>query len=126
MFEQGVDDAVEAGAKRGARGFGLGNQMPWLGACQVELAAEIGEGHLDIAHGHVGRSVVEQCHQGWKTDARANHLTCVGVSKLVRDEAGGEAERMTHLMQVVAELTHQGLLAARASQQEAVGGLLRG
>ena len=40
----------------------------------------------------------------------------------MRDEAGGEAECMTHLMQVVAELAHQGLLAARASQQETIGG----
>ena len=57
--EQGVDDAVEAGAKRGAGGLGLGNQMAGLGARQVKLATEIGVGHLDIAHGHVGRSVAE-------------------------------------------------------------------
>jgi hypothetical protein len=42
--EQSVDDAVEAGAKRGARGLGLRNQMSGLGGCQVELAAQIGEG----------------------------------------------------------------------------------
>ena len=120
--EQGVDDAVEAGAKRGARGLGLGNQMPGLGACQVELAAEIGEGHVDIAHGHVGRGVAEQGHQGGEADAGTNHLGGVGVSKLVRDEAGGEAERMTDLVQVVAELAHQRCFGEGASQEPTIGG----
>ena len=55
--EQGVDDAVEAGSKRGEWGFGLGNQMPGLGARQVELAPEVRQGHFDITHGHVRRSV---------------------------------------------------------------------
>ena len=56
--EQGVDNPVEAGSNRGD-GLGLWDQMPWLGARQIELPAEVGEGHVDIAHGHVGRSVAE-------------------------------------------------------------------
>jgi hypothetical protein len=34
-----------------------------------ELALEIGEGHIDIAHGHVGIYVTEQLHQHWETDS---------------------------------------------------------
>ena len=44
------------------------------------------------------------------------------MSKLVRDEAGGEAERVTYLVQVVAELAHQRVLGGWASQKETIGG----
>ena len=44
------------------------------------------------------------------------------MSKLVRHEASGEAERVTHLVQVVAELAHQRVLGGWASQQETIGG----
>jgi hypothetical protein len=33
--------------------------MSWFGASHSELALEIGEGHIDIAHGHLGIDVTE-------------------------------------------------------------------
>ena len=50
--EQGIDEAVEASAQRWGRSVGLRSQMPGLGASQLELALEIGEGDIDVAHGH--------------------------------------------------------------------------
>ena len=43
------------------------------------------------------------------------------VSKLVRHETSGEAERVTYLVQVVAELAHQRVLGGWASQKETIG-----
>jgi hypothetical protein len=39
--------------------FGLRSQMPGLGASQLKLAFEIGEGDIDIAHGHAWIDVTE-------------------------------------------------------------------
>jgi hypothetical protein len=47
--EQGIDEAVEAGAQRWGRSFGLRSQMPGLGAGQLELALKIYEGHIDVS-----------------------------------------------------------------------------
>ena len=44
------------------------------------------------------------------------------MSELVRDEASGEAERVTYLVQVVAELAHERVLGGWASQQESISG----
>jgi len=33
--------------------------MFWFGASQLKLTLEIGQGHIDIAHGHVGIFVAE-------------------------------------------------------------------
>ena len=46
----------------------------------------------------------------------------VGVSKLVRHDASGEAEAMTDLVQVIAELADQRFLGGWARQQETIGG----
>jgi hypothetical protein len=40
------------------------------------------------------------------------------MSTLVRDDAGGKAERMTDLMQVIAELTNECFFAARTGNYE--------
>src|SRR6266404_7493504 len=60
--------------------------------------------------------------QGWEADTGTNHLGGIGVSKLVRHEAGGEAECMTDLVQVVTELTNQGCFGEGASQEPSIGG----
>ena len=56
--EQGIDEAIEAwsGSERCP---GLRSQMPGFGTSQLEFPLEIGQGDIDIAHGHLGRSVAE-------------------------------------------------------------------
>src|SRR5271165_3383818 len=44
------------------------------------------------------------------------------MSTLVRDDAGGKAERVTDLMQVIAELTNECFFAARTGQEPSIGG----
>src|ERR1039458_8697498 len=50
--DYGVDETIEASPYRCGRCFGLWSQMPGFGASQMKLALEIGEGDIDIAHGH--------------------------------------------------------------------------
>ena len=59
--------------------FGLGSQMPGFGASQLELALEIGEGDIDVAHSHGRIDVTEQLHQDGEADAAAKHLCGVGM-----------------------------------------------
>ena len=42
------------------------------------------------------------------------------MTKLVRDDAGGKAERMADLMQVIAELTNEGFFGARTGQEPSI------
>jgi len=56
---QGVDEAVEACPNRCGGCFGLWSQMPGLGTSLMELALEIGQRHVHIAHGHLRVSVAE-------------------------------------------------------------------
>ena len=49
-------------------------------------------------HGHVG-PVAEQFHEGGKADAGAKHLSGIGVSKLVRDDAGGDSDGSDGIVQ---------------------------
>ena len=42
--------------------------MPGLGASQLELTFEIGEGDIDVAHGHTWIDVAEQFHQDGEAD----------------------------------------------------------
>jgi hypothetical protein len=49
------------------------------------------------------------------------HLTGVGVSKLVRHDAGRDTGRSTDFVQLVAQLADQGGLAFGASHKMAVG-----
>ncbi len=44
------------------------------------------------------------------------------MSKLVRHDARGEAERVTDLVQVIAELTNERFFGERASQEPSIGG----
>ena len=43
------------------------------------------------------------------------------MATLVRDDAGGKAERVTDLMQVIAELTNECFFAARTCQEPPIG-----
>src|ERR1700758_2940112 len=54
--KQEVDEAIEAGPGRDLR-LRLWNQMPGLGASQLKLPLEIGQGHIHIVHGHVRAGV---------------------------------------------------------------------
>src|SRR5664280_3086775 len=56
---QGVDEAVEACPNWCGGCFGLWSQMPGFGASQLELAFEIGEGDIDVTHGHTRIDVAE-------------------------------------------------------------------
>ncbi len=67
--------------------------MSGVRAGQVELALEILLGNFEILHGHVRALVTEEFHDTGKADARPKHLRSVGVTKLVRDDAGGNSDR---------------------------------
>ena len=68
----------------------LRSKMPGFGAGQLELAFEIGEGDIDVAHGHSRIDVAKQLHQYGEADAGAKHLRGVGVSELMGDDICGK------------------------------------
>lgn len=88
----------------------------------LELALEIGERNVDIAHGHHWLRVAEQLHQDGETDAGAKHFRCVGVPELVWNDACGQVEFMADQMQVIAQLTNQCIFTFGACQQKPVSG----
>ena len=55
-----------------------------------------------------------------KTDAGAKHLGGIGVAKLVWNDASGDFQRVTNLMQIIAKLTNEGVLGAAPCQESAV------
>ena len=63
-----------------------------MGESQVEFALEILLGDLKILQGHVGTLVAKEFDDRGKANPSAQHLSSVCVSKLVRDDAGGNAE----------------------------------
>ena len=65
--------------------------MPGLRAGQVELPLQVGEGDVEVDHGHLGGSMAEQFHQCRKIDATTKHLAGVSVAELVRDDVAGNA-----------------------------------
>jgi hypothetical protein len=102
--EQRVNDTIQAGAWRKHWCFRLWGQMPRLRARQAELALQIIGGDLDVPHRHPWIFVAEEFHERGYGYARANHLAGVGVPKLVRNDAGGNAGRGTDLVQVETQL----------------------
>ncbi len=96
--------------------------MPGFGASHLELALEVGEGDIDIAHGHLGVDVAEQLHQNGEADAGAKHLRGVGMPELVGDDACGESEAVADPMQVIAELNNDGHFASRTCNEPSIGG----
>ena len=90
--DQGVDDAVEARARRRGGQLGLGSEMSWVGASELEFALQIGEGNVDVAHGHFPIDVSEQLHKDREADPGTRRLCGIGVSELVRNYACGQLE----------------------------------
>ena len=91
--------------------------MPGFGAGQLELAFEIGESNIDVAHGHCRIDVAKQLHQDGEADTRAKHLSGVRVSELMGDDSYGKSERVANLMKVVAELNQDSHFASRSRQK---------
>ena len=77
--------------------------MSWFGPSQLELPLEIGQGHIDVAHGHSGIGVAEQFHHGRKSHAVAKHFRTVGMPHLVRDDICGKGDRVADHVQVLAK-----------------------
>jgi hypothetical protein len=86
----------------------------------MQFALQVSEGDIEIQHGHVGRGVTEEFHDGGEIHSGAKHLTGIGVSELVRNDALSNARRGGHLVQVSAEVAQQGLLGAGTGQQASV------
>ena len=57
--EQRIDYPVKAGAKDGEGRSRLWSEMSRFGTSELEFPLEINQRHLDIEHGHLGRSVAE-------------------------------------------------------------------
>ena len=91
--------------------------MPGFGTSQLEFPLKVSKRHVEIAHRHLWRCVAEQFHHGRKADTGSKHLRGIAMPKLVRDDAGGKAQRVADLMQVIAELTNECLFGARTCQE---------
>jgi hypothetical protein len=63
-----------------------------MGKGNVELTLEILLSDLEILQSHVRTLVTEEFYDCRKADAGAQHLSSVGVSKLVRDNADGNSD----------------------------------
>ena len=59
--------------------------------------------------------MAEEFHERRYGYARADHLACVGVPELVRNDAGGDTGRGTDFVQVEAQLADQGGLPVGTS-----------
>src|ERR1700756_1181622 len=95
--------------------------MPGLGASQLELALEIGEGDVDVAHSHARIDMTEQLHQDGEADAGAKHLCGVGVPELMGDDMRRECERVADLMQVITKLNQDSYFASGSCQEPSIG-----
>lgn len=94
--------------------------MSRLGASQLELPLEIGQGDIDIAHGHGWIDMAESLHQDREADTGAQHLCGIGVPELMGDDLCGKSERVADLMQVIAELDEDSYFASGTRQKVAV------
>ena len=79
------------GERYGGNLVGLGGVV----AGEMELALEIGLGHLDISHSHADVAVPQQLHEGGKTDAEAKHLGGEAVAQAVRGHRAGATRSFT-------------------------------
>jgi hypothetical protein len=118
--KQGVDEAIEAKQQRSGRGLRLWSQMPGIGASQLKLPLEIGQGHIHIAHGHVRAGVAEQFHHGSEAHAGTKHFSSVGMPQLVGDDICGQTGRVTGQMQVIAEPGEERYSRSWPSQEPSV------
>ncbi len=67
-------------------------------ARQLKFALKIRQSYIKVLHGHLGRGVAEQFHQGWKANASSKHFCGIGMPQLMWDDADGKAKRMADLM----------------------------
>ena len=86
----------------------------------MEFPLQIGSSNVDVAHGHLGINVSEKLHERRQAYPRADQLTGICVSKLVRHDAGGNTDCSDNIGKVRTQLLDKGLLVARASQEPAV------
>jgi hypothetical protein len=89
-------------------------------AGQEELTLQILAGDRDVLHAHLSLDVAEERHQGRQTDAGADHLSGICVSKLMRNDTPGNADRGRGVGQIWAQLFHQRWLGFVTCQQPAV------
>ena len=66
--------------------------MARLRSRQLKLALEILLGDLDVLHGHVRALVTQQFHDGSEADASTQHLSSIGMTELVRDNASRNSD----------------------------------
>lgn len=97
--------------------------MSGVGAGELKLALQIGEGDVDVAHGHIRIGMSEQLHQDREADSGAKHLRSVGVPELVGNDGCGQTEGRANLMQVIAQLVDEGVLAAGPREEALIGSL---
>src|SRR5271157_4413693 len=93
--------------------------MARLQTSQLKLALKILLGDFEVLQSHVRALVAEQFHDGDKADTRAQHLRSIGVSKLVRDNAGSNSSGCGDIPQSCPDSTNKHTTAAWAGQQQA-------
>ena len=73
--------------------------MKQSGPTYLDAAVEILLGDIEILQSHVRTLVTEEFYYSRKTDAGAEYLRSVRVSKLVGDNAGGNSHRGHNVLQ---------------------------
>src|SRR6202521_4489981 len=86
----------------------------------MKFPLQIASSNVDVAHRHLGIDVPEQLHERRQAYPCAYHLTGVCVPELVRNDAGGDADRSDNIGKVRTKLLDKGLLVAWTGQEPAV------
>ena len=94
--------------------------MQRVGACQLELALQVGESDVEVDHGHLGGGMAEDLHQSGKIHAAAKELAGVGMSKLMGDNPSGNAGGGRNFVQIGAKLANERVPGSGPRQQVAI------
>ena len=101
----------------GTRGW---YQMSRVGASQLKLALQIHLGDIHVEHRHAWGGVSKQFHDGRQADSGAEHFGDISMAKLMGDDAGGDSDGSSHLVQRSAEIANEGLAAKGGRYEEAL------
>ena len=67
--------------------------------CPHELTLYIGQGNIEMAHGHLGRLMTEKFHNNGQAGTGSEHLSGKRMPKLMRHNTGLDADVSGDLVQ---------------------------